>query len=233
MSNIKIGVLALQGAFREHIDALKKIPGVEAFDIRTSNDMYDGDRLKIDGLIIPGGESTAIATVGTSNGTLDAVRKFVQKGNPTWGTCAGCILLANQVSAQKTGGQPLIGGMDISVQRNYFGRQVASFEADLALDALDMKDKPFPGIFIRAPAILDVIQPSDGSKPPVKILGSIPNPNKAISDPSTKHPETLVVAAQQGNMVATVFHPELTTDTRFHEYFVEVARKNKAQQQHA
>lgn len=123
--------------------------------------------------------------------------------------------------------------MDISVQRNYFGRQVASFEADLALDALDMKDKPFPGVFIRAPAILDVLQPNDSSKPPVKILGSIPNPNKANSDTSTTHPETLVVAAQQGNMVATVFHPELTTDTRFHEYFVEVARKNKAQQHHA
>lgn len=145
-------------------------------------------------------------------------------GNPTWGTCAGCILLSNQVTAQKLGGQPLIGGMDISVQRNYFGRQVASFEADLALDALDMKSKPFPGIFIRAPAILDVLQPNDSSKPPVKILGQIANPNKAA-----EQPETIVVAAQQGNMVATIFHPELTTDTRFHEYFVEVARKNKAQ----
>lgn len=123
--------------------------------------------------------------------------------------------------------------MDISVQRNYFGRQVASFEADLALDALDMKEKPFPGIFIRAPAILDVLQSDDASKPPVKILGKIQNPNKAISDSSTTHPETLVVAAQQGNIVVTIFHPELTTDTRFHEYFVEVARKNKVQQQHA
>jgi len=222
MAAVKIGVLALQGAFAEHVAFFNSIPGVTAVEVRDA-----GELKGLDGLVLPGGESTAISLIGDANGIFDALRQWVKQGKPAWGTCAGCIMLAKDVQGQKQGGQGLIGGMDISVHRNFFGRQIASFEQDIPL-ILPQSAQPdkaaqhnekgniqFPGIFIRAPAILSA---HEG----VEVLGEItlaPTPQRSEAK--------VIVAAQQGPLLATVFHPELTHDKRVHEYFVEMVRKYK------
>eukprot|EP01098_Paradermamoeba_levis_P012986 TRINITY_DN5814_c0_g1_i2.p1 TRINITY_DN5814_c0_g1~~TRINITY_DN5814_c0_g1_i2.p1 ORF type:complete len:236 (-),score=77.06 TRINITY_DN5814_c0_g1_i2:231-938(-) len=233
---IKIGVLALQGAFIEHVALLKQIEGVETREIRNKED-FEG----LDGLIIPGGESTTMALVGDKNGVLEEVKKWVVADKPTWGTCAGCIMLANSVTGQKIGGQGLIGGMDISVHRNYFGRQLNSFESSvsLSLPSFDVaggkKELSFPGIFIRAPAILsvgtEVEGEAKGKKEDVKILGVLPVPSNVSSSPSPSAlTDKVIVAAQQGKKIATVFHPELTSDLSLHLYFVELIKNAKQSQ---
>jgi 5'-phosphate synthase pdxT subunit len=187
---MKIGVLAVQGAFIEHEKALARI-GAEPVEVRLSQHLDD-----LGGLIIPGGESTTIGKVAKRWGLLEPIRTFARSGRPLWGTCAGMILMAKQVMDGMPG-QPTLGLMDIAVRRNAFGRQVDSFEADLKVSALG--EEPFPAVFIRAPLI-------EGVEDAVEVLAQL--------DDGT------VVAARQGNLLVTSFHPELTGDDRFHRYFL-------------
>jgi 5'-phosphate synthase pdxT subunit len=191
---MKIGVLALQGDFLEHIQMLQRL-GVEAVEVRLPKHL-DG----LDGLIIPGGESTTIGKLAVDFGLLDPLRQFGQT-HAIWGTCAGAILLSKDIHRP----QPLLELMDIVVQRNAFGRQVNSFEADLDIPELyrfGEQPRPYHAIFIRAP----IIESVSGS---ACVLATLPDGR--------------IVAAQQGHLLATSFHPELTDDTRFHEYFLSLA----------
>jgi 5'-phosphate synthase pdxT subunit len=176
----KIGVLALQGDFREHAEILETL-GVEPVEVRDIEDLEG-----LAGIIVPGGESTAIGNLMVSSGLLDALRSFFYKGGAVWGTCA---------SATTGSRQPLLGLMNALVERNGFGRQVYSFEKDLEVKGFD---EPFTGVFIRAPFFEDV-------GPGVEVLSEI---------------DGRVVAARGENILVTAFHPELTDDTRFHEYFL-------------
>ena len=185
-----VGVLAVQGAFIEH-EKMLRLMGAETIEVRLPEHLEN-----LDSLIIPGGESTTIGQVAEQWGLLDPIRAFAQSGRPLWGTCAGMILMAKQVS-DSVPGQPLLRLMDLSVRRNAFGRQVDSFETDLEVPALG--DPPFHAVFIRAPLIERV---GKG----VKVLARL--------DDGT------IVAARQRNLLATAFHPELTDDDRFHRYFV-------------
>jgi 5'-phosphate synthase pdxT subunit len=182
----KIGVLALQGDVREHVEILKKL-GVEPVEVRSVGDLEG-----LAGLIVPGGESTTIGKIMVESGLLDGVRSFFYKGGPVWGTCAGMVLAA---SATTGGRQPLLGLMNALVERNGFGRQVNSFEKDLEIEGFE---KPFTGVFIRAPFFEDV-------GPGVEVIGKVGD---------------RVVAAKGENILVTAFHPELTDDHRFHEYFL-------------
>jgi 5'-phosphate synthase pdxT subunit len=191
---MKIGILALQGDFAEHAVMLERLK-VEAVEVRLPEHLKS-----LDGLIIPGGESTTIGKLATDFGLMEPLRQFGQS-HAIWGTCAGAIFLSKE--ARRT--QPLLSLMDITVERNAFGRQVNSFEADLDVPALNRATgtrQPYHAIFIRSPIIESV-----GAD--AKVLASIA--------------EDKIVAAQQGHLLATSFHPELTHDTRFHEYFLSLA----------
>ena len=205
MSEVRLGVLALQGAFREHIAMLKRL-NVEAVEVRLAQEL-DG----LDGLIIPGGESTSMGLVAERWGLVEPLRRWVRGGMPTWGTCAGMILLAENATGQKLGGQALIGGLDVTVNRNYFGRQVDSFEADLDVPALG--DAPFHAVFIRAPAITAV---AEG----IETLATV----ASLGDET----ESVIAAVRKGTILATAFHPELTDDLRWHRYFVKVVTDYKS-----
>ncbi len=191
-----IGVLALQGAFVEHIRMLQAL-GVDARPVRLPKALEE-----VDGLIIPGGESTTIGKLAMAYGLLEPIRQMAEAGKPIWGTCAGLILLANEVEEDVP---PLLGLMGIRVRRNAFGRQVDSFETDLVIPALDSiaspseRGLPFHAVFIRAPHVVQV-------EDDVTVLARLE--------------DGAIVAAQQGNLLATAFHPELTQDTRFHRYFL-------------
>jgi 5'-phosphate synthase pdxT subunit len=190
---LKIGVLALQGAFIEHIKKLTEL-GVQAVEVRRP-----GDLRALDGLILPGGESTAIGRLMTAFDLTEPIRRFAA-GNAVWGTCAGMILMARRVE----GGHPFLELMDITVERNAFGRQIDSFEADLAVAALKGgDDQPFPGIFIRAPRLTE-------ARPPARVIARLA--------------DGTAVAAVEGRWLATAFHPELSRDLRFHRYFIELAQ---------
>ena len=184
---MKIGILALQGAFAEHAEVLKSL-GAEPVPIRLPADLNG-----IDALIIPGGESTTIIKLLKEYNLLEPIKQLIHKGMPILGTCAGMVLLAKKISGNN---QESLGAMDIEVKRNAFGRQVESFETDLAIPALG--DKSFHGVFIRAPQVQKVEQD-------VEILSQIGD---------------TVVAVQQGKLLACAFHPELTDDLRFHKYFL-------------
>ena len=191
---MKIGVLALQGDFAEHIVMLKRL-GAEGVEVRLPKQL-DG----LDGLIIPGGESTTIGKLAGDFGLMEPLRAF-GKSHAVWGTCAGAIFLSKDVSRR----QPLLGLMDIKVARNAFGRQVDSFEADL--DIAELKKStgtthPYHAVFIRAP-----------------IIESVHGKARALSVLE----DGRIVAAQEDRLLATSFHPELTQDTRFHEYFLSLA----------
>ncbi|MBE9508643.1 MAG: pyridoxal 5'-phosphate synthase glutaminase subunit PdxT [Chloroflexi bacterium] len=190
---MRIGVLALQGAFIEHEKILARI-GVGTVKVRLPEHLE-----RLDGLIIPGGESTTIGKVAKRWGLLDPLHAFAQSGRPVWGTCAGMILMAKEVVDGKPD-QPLLGLMDVTVHRNAFGRQVDSFEADLEIPALG--EKPFHAIFIRAPFVERV-----GKE--VEVLAQLE--------------DGTAVAARQGKLLVTAFHPELTDDDRFHRYFLSLA----------
>lgn len=191
---MKIGVLALQGAFREHVEMLRGM-GADAVEVRLPQELS-----LVDGLIIPGGESTTIGKIATQYGLIEPIRKMVAEGKPVWGTCAGMIVLAKDVGMR----QPLVGVMDVTVKRNAFGRQVDSFETDLNIPAIQNGNPaPFHAIFIRAPLMETV-----GKN--VQVLATLENGT--------------IVAAQQGNLLATSFHPELTQDERFHKYFLAMSK---------
>ena len=202
MTAVRLGVLALQGAFREHIAMLKRL-NVEAAEVRLAAQLDD-----LDGLIIPGGESTSMGLVAERWGLVEPLRQWVHGGRPTWGTCAGMILLAERATGQKLGGQALIGGLDVTVNRNYFGRQVDSFEADLDVPALG--ETPFHAVFIRAPAIAAVAED-------VETLATV----AAKQDDD----EAVIAAVRKGPILATAFHPELTDDPRWHRYFVQMVHE--------
>jgi 5'-phosphate synthase pdxT subunit len=191
---MKIGVLALQGAFIEHEAVLKRL-GVEPVEVRLPKDLEG-----VDGVIIPGGESTTIGKLAVQYNLIDPLRELAQAGKPMWGTCAGLIFMARDVGRN----QPLLGLMDVTVQRNAFGRQVDSFEASLDIKGVD-GDKLFHAIFIRAPLIEAVGQG-------VEVLARVDKDN-----------EDVIVAARQGNLLVTSFHPELSNDDRFHRYFLKMA----------
>lgn len=188
---MRIGVLALQGAFREHIMMLEALE-VTAVPVRLPEQLGD-----LNGLIVPGGESTAIGKLMATYGFYNPIRQHHGAGMAVWGTCAGAILVARTV-LDAIAGQESLGLMDISVRRNAFGRQVDSFEADLDFSHVPGPD-PYRGVFIRAPWIEEV-----GEE--VEVLA--------------RH-EGVTVAAREGHTLATVFHPELTGDPRVHRYFID------------
>ena len=190
---MKIGVLALQGDFAEHINMLKRLK-VEASEVRLPEQL-----MGLDGLIIPGGESTTIGKLANAYDLMEPLQSFGRQ-HAIWGTCAGAIFLSKDVRRE----QPLLGLMDIRVERNAFGRQLDSFEADLDIPELKQtgRNAPFHAIFIRAPIIESVGEDA-------RVLATVA--------------ESRIVAAQQGHLLATSFHPELTNDTRFHEYFLSLA----------
>jgi 5'-phosphate synthase pdxT subunit len=192
---MNVGVLALQGDFAEHVAVLTDL-GVEAREVRLPEQLAG-----LDGLLIPGGESTTISRLMTDYGLFAPVQTLASRGLAIWGTCAGLILLARDTSDLNS---PGLAAMDIAVERNAFGRQVDSFEADLDVPALG--PPPFHAVFIRAPAIQRV-------GPQVEVLARLDG-----GPP---------VAVRQGNLLATAFHPELTDDPRFHEYFLKIAKEGR------
>ena len=187
---MRIGVLASQGAFAEHIAALHQLE-VETLPVRLPQELTS-----LDGLIIPGGESTSISSLMLGYNLMSEIRNLAKNGLPMFGTCAGLILLAKRVSDLSV--EP-IGVMEITVRRNAFGRQKDSFEAELPIPVLG--ERPFPGIFIRAPLIE---QENSG----VEILAR-------LADGTS-------VAARQKKLLASAFHPELTNDLRLHQYFLDI-----------
>ena len=191
-----VGVLALQGDFAEH-KALFSSLGVETREVRLSSQLES-----LAALVIPGGESTTIGKLAVTYDLIEPLRKF-GSAHPIWGTCAGAIFLSKD--AQRN--QPLLGLMDIRVERNAFGRQVDSFEIELTVSKLADPERPFPAVFIRAPLIEHA-----GSK--VAILARLP----------AEKGEGKIVAAREGQFLATSFHPELTGDERFHRYFIDMIR---------
>ncbi|GLT66949.1 hypothetical protein SLA2020_392890 [Shorea laevis] len=217
-----VGVLALQGSFNEHIAALKRL-GVKGVEIRKPEQLQS-----VSSLIIPGGESTTMAKLAELHNLFPALREFVKIGKPVWGTCAGLIFLANKATGQKEGGQELIGGLDCTVHRNYFGSQIQSFEAELQVPELASKEggpETFRGVFIRAPAILEagpeVEVLADYAIPTNKVLYS--SSSVEIQEESAMPEKKVIVAVRQGKLLGTAFHPELTADTRWHSYFLKMA----------
>jgi len=187
---MKVGVLALQGTFIEHIGILRQL-GVEAPPIRLPNELDT-----LNGLIIPGGESTTMLRLMESFELIQPVREMARDGLAIWGTCAGMVLLAKSVSNYE---METLGLMDTMVRRNAFGSQIDSFEADLEIPLLGKE--PFHAVFIRAPIIKD-------AKPGVEILSRLP--------------DSTIVVARQNRLLACAFHPEFTDDLRFHSYFLSI-----------
>ena len=192
---LRIGVLALQGAFREHIQILRRL-GAEATEVRLPEQLHG-----LTGLIIPGGESTTIGKLAIAYGLIDPLRQFAA-AHPVWGTCAGLIFLAKETDSP----QLLLGVMDIFAKRNAFGRQVDSFETDLFVTVLENgAAEPFHAVFIRAPYIAAV---------------------RGNADVIAKLSDGTAVAVREGKWLATAFHPELTSDLRFHRYFLRMISDN-------
>ncbi|MEJ2746840.1 MAG: pyridoxal 5'-phosphate synthase glutaminase subunit PdxT [Anaerolineae bacterium] len=198
---MKIGVLALQGAFIEHIKVLRHL-GVTAVEVRLPDDLEG-----LDGLIIPGGESTTIGKLAVMYGLMEPLRQFAAE-KAMWGTCAGMIFMAKEIGdGRSQHGQPLLAIMDIVVDRNAFGRQVDSFEADLNVTVFENgQSAPFPAVFIRAPKLV-------AARGEAQVIATLA--------------DGTAVAAQQGQWLATSFHPELTDDDRFHRYFLQLAQNGR------
>ncbi|QPC84331.1 pyridoxal 5'-phosphate synthase glutaminase subunit PdxT [Phototrophicus methaneseepsis] len=190
---MKIGVLALQGAFIEHQKSLIAL-GAETRQVRLPSDLEG-----LDGLIIPGGESTTIGKLATAYGLIEPLRQFATD-KPTWGTCAGLIFLAKNIGIDS---QPILGLMDITVNRNAFGRQIDSFEVDLPIKGLG--EDPFHAVFIRAPSV-------------TAVQGDV--------DVLSRLPDETIVAVREGHLLGTAFHPELTSDLRLHRYFYDMVEQN-------
>jgi 5'-phosphate synthase pdxT subunit len=196
---VRIGVLALQGDVREHLAALTT-SGAEAVPVRRVSELDD-----VDGLIIPGGESTTIVKLAVAFDLLDPLRKRIADGMPAYGSCAGMILLADRV-LDGVQGQQTLGGLDVTVRRNAFGRQVDSFEETIPVTGID--GGPFHAVFIRAPWVESV-----GAD--VEVLGVVEGGAAAGR----------IVAVRQGGLLATSFHPELAGDARLHALFVEIVKE--------
>lgn len=188
---MNVGVLALQGAFIEHERMLRRL-GQEVTQVRLPQHLDTIDRL-----IIPGGESTTIGKLLVAYGLVEPIRERARREMPIWGTCAGMILLASEITDGRPAGQPALALMDITARRNAFGRQLDSFEA--ALEVPEIGAAPFNAVFIRAPLIEQV---------------------RGDAEPLAALDDGRIVAVRQGRLLATAFHPELTNDTRFHELFL-------------
>ncbi len=197
-----VGVLALQGDFVEHQAALRRL-GADVRQVRTPDGLRD-----LDGLIIPGGESTTFCRLMEDYNLYEPLRAVLKTGLPVWGTCAGLIVMAQRAADFD---YPTLDALDITVRRNAFGRQVDSFEADVSIPALSAgSPRPFPAVFIRAPTVEEV---GDG----VEVLARLP----ADAGPAEGSP----VALRQGPLMATTFHPELADDDRFHRYFLDAVQQ--------
>jgi 5'-phosphate synthase pdxT subunit len=194
-SELRIGVLALQGDFAEHAATLRRL-GAEPVEVRLPAHLEG-----LDGLIIPGGESTTIGKLMVEYGLFAPLRALARSGFPVYGSCAGMILLARRIEGQE---MSWLDALDISVRRNAFGRQIDSFEADLAVGPLG--DPPYHAVFIRAPRV-------SAAGPAVETLARLEDGTP--------------VAVRQGNLLATSFHPELTPDDRFHRYFLDLVTKGE------
>jgi 5'-phosphate synthase pdxT subunit len=194
---MRVGVLALQGTFIEHINLLQQL-GVEAPPIRLRHELDT-----LDGLVIPGGESTTMLKLMKSFGLIEPVRRMARQGLPIWGTCAGTILLAGRVSNYE---METLGLMDLKVRRNAFGSQIDSFEVDLEIPSAG--EEPFHAVFIRAPVI-------EEAAAGVEILSCLP--------------DGTIVAARQSHLLACAFHPEFTHDLRFHSYFLSIVSHKLSQ----
>lgn len=193
---MKVGVLALQGDFEEHVSMLRRL-GVEAVEVRLPRHLEG-----LDGVILPGGESTTIVRLIDEYDLRQPLRAFAEAGGAIWGTCAGMIVLGRRVPDLD---RPPLGLMDLTVRRNAFGRQIESFEAQVEVQG--MAGGPFPAVFIRAPRIEEV-------GPGVEVLATLD--------------DGAMVSARQDHLLATAFHPELTDDTRFHRLFLELASGARA-----
>jgi 5'-phosphate synthase pdxT subunit len=201
----RIGVLALQGDFLEHENVLTRL-GQQAVEVRRPQDLLD-----LDGLIMPGGESTTFCRLMADFGLYEPLRDLLSRGFPVWGTCAGMIVLARQALDLPF---PTLAALDIVVDRNAYGRQVDSFEADLSVPALG--EEPLRAVFIRAPVVVSV---GEG----VEVLARLPEgPDVPPAGAGT------AVAVRQGHVLATAFHPELTDDARLHLYFLDMVAARQA-----
>jgi 5'-phosphate synthase pdxT subunit len=198
-ADVLVGVLALQGDFREHENALRAC-GAATRRVRTVEDL-DG----IEALVVPGGESTTMSNLALRWGLMEPLRALVRGGLPAYGSCAGMIMLAERIEGGRAD-QETIGGLDVTVLRNAFGRQVDSFEADIEIPVLGAE--PIHAVFIRAPWV-------EQAGESVQVLGTV----------ATGPAAGRIVAVRQGRVLATSFHPELTGDTRVHEYFLEMVRE--------
>lgn len=213
MSEVKVGVLSLQGAYKEHISMLSMIPNVIPIEVTWPDQLA-----QCDGIIIPGGESTVIGKLCASSGLLDPLKAWTKSDRPTWGTCAGMIMLANQIENSTAERQELIGGLDCVVRRNYFGSQSGSFSQEMQFP--NSADAPCTSVFIRAPAVMEV-------GPNVTVLSTVAYQVKS-KEAFDQDGKPVVVAVQQGNLLGTSFHPELVpNDLRWHERFVQIVRQAK------
>jgi len=192
--NPRVGVLALQGDFREHLTALGSL-GVEPVSVRRPEELAS-----VDGLIIPGGESSVMDKLSRMFGIAEPLKAAIASGLPVYGTCAGLIMLADEIR-DSIEGQESLGGLDVAVRRNAFGSQVDSFETDLVMPAII--GPPLHAVFIRAPLV-------ERAGESVSVLAQLADGR--------------IVAVEQGNLLGTSFHPEMTDDLRFHEYFVDKVR---------
>ncbi len=203
-SMTRIGVLALQGDFREHIHAFEQL-GAQAHAVRLPTDLRD-----VDAVVIPGGESTVMGKLMVTYGLEQPMRDLIATGTPFWGTCAGLILLSRETD-NALAGQPLLAAMDIRTIRNAFGPQRASFETDLHIPVLG--DAPYHAVFIRGPIV-------EAAGEGVEVLARL--------DGSAGDQDGKIVAVRQGSLLGTAFHPEVTGDLRFHDYFLGIVRGTRA-----
>jgi len=218
--NVNIGILAIQGGFTEHKAAfIRSVASpklahlnikLSVYELRSANDVIDD----LDGIVIPGGESTTMGRFLDQRGFGSKIKDLLNNSNESkrplvWGTCAGLILLSNDLEKQKTGGQFHLGGLDVKVSRNFFGRQIDSFESEVTLknSMLDGQTN-YNGVFIRAPAVLECTGDD------VEVLATITHPNQIDERP-------VIVGVRQKLLMATAFHPELTDDVSWHVYFIE------------
>ncbi|KAK9247198.1 class I glutamine amidotransferase-like protein [Lipomyces tetrasporus] len=237
---ITVGILALQGAFLEHKSHLQKAIGraspgssldtanFEIIEVRTPEQLASADSL-----VIPGGESTAISLIAERTGLLEPLRQFVRVDRkPVWGTCAGLILLSDEASKAKKGGQELIGGLHVRCQRNHFGRQAESFECNLPLPFVGEEDHPFKAVFIRAPIVEKILIGAEATADVTEGVVRAPKMDCDLFDrteievisslPQTQGKEAGdIVAVRQGNIFGTSFHPELTPDVRLHAWWLQ------------
>ncbi|KAJ3019640.1 UNVERIFIED_CONTAM: hypothetical protein HDU68_010582 [Siphonaria sp. JEL0065] len=221
IAKVNLAVIALQGAFSEHIFMLQRLPLLVAsiFEVRSSAD-FERVKDSIDGIVLPGGESTTMSIIlERETGLRDGLKQWIQDGKPIWGTCAGLIMLSDTITSTKQGGQTKLGGLRTTVRRNAFGRQTDSFEIELSIPAIESYGPnpttgkvTLPGVFIRAP-VIEAIH-DDGVQVVARLHGR-------------QGREGEIVAVQQGNILGSSFHPELTGDVRFHQLFVDICIKSK------